>query len=78
MMRKITVICDRCHRRISGLYDPETETTGGFYRVGGNSSWGKYRNAGEKNICDKCMFNDRRYQAVYGTAAAKAIPIKQP
>lgn len=64
MQSKITVLCDRCKKRIDGCYDPETGTTGGFYRVGGETAkncWAKYRNSGEKVLCDKCMQSDKRY-----------------
>jgi hypothetical protein len=79
MQHKITVLCDRCHKRIEGIHDPETGMTGGFYRVGGDpkkNQWAQYRNGGENVLCDRCMHHDKRYQAVYGTAASKAVPIR--
>ncbi len=69
MNYKITVLCDRCTKKVDGIYDPDSETTGGFYRVGGNPSknyWAKYRNAGENVLCDKCMQTDKRYLADQG------------
>lgn len=69
MQHKITVLCDRCHKATDGIYDPDTGTTGGYYRVSGDikkNAWAKYRKAGETNICDKCMHSDRKYIAVYG------------
>lgn len=69
MQSKITVMCDRCHKAVHGIYDPDTGTTGAFYRVAGEAtknSWAKYRNAGEKVLCDRCMWNDKRYIKDYG------------
>lgn len=66
MQHKITVLCDRCHNRISGIHDPDSGMTGGFYRVGGNpakNAWAKYAKSGESTICDACMHSDKRYVA---------------
>ena len=70
MSNKVTVMCDRCTKTVEGIYDPNTKTTGGFYRVAGElkeNSWAKYRNWGEKILCDACMWADKRYKKDYGT-----------
>jgi hypothetical protein len=69
MQHNITVLCDRCHKKVHGIHDPEAGITGGFYRVGGaaqKNSWAKYRNSGEAVLCDKCMHSDIRYKADMG------------
>ena len=63
--------CDRCGEKFDGF---RTEgATAGFYDVTPTDSpagWDKFANAGEGIVCDRCMWNDPRYVAVYGTANA--------
>lgn len=56
--------CNRCHQLIDGFRSPtEGECTAGYYLAAG---WMKYCNPGEIIVCDRCMWSDQRYIAVYG------------
>lgn len=67
-MTNLIVECDRCHHKIEGQRDPQF--TAGFYDA---AAWSKYANIGESVICDRCMWNDARYQADYGTSSAASL-----
>lgn len=60
----VTVICDRCHKKVDG-YEIDSYGTGGFYRTDNPLGWGRFANPGEKIVCDLCMRADPRYQAEY-------------
>ena len=65
-MASVTVVCDRCGRTVEGWRESEPiGMTAGYYNV--ETSWTKYANPGEKNVCDQCMWEDPRYQADYHT-----------
>jgi len=54
MMRKITFLCDRCHKTIEGQYNPDTGETEGYYNV--KSDEFKELNLGsERLVCDHCI-----------------------
>ena len=68
LWENITVICDRCRKDVKGLiYRGEAtfKGTAGFYHVTDNN-WCKFANPGESIVCDECMFQDSRYQEIYG------------
>ena len=58
---QVTGTCDRCHEKFEGS---RTEAPAG---------WDKFAHPGEKTVCDRCMWTDPRYVAVYGTANALSI-----
>lgn len=61
----VKVYCDRCRKLVPG--DESKHFTCGFYRRAG---WAQFFNDREERVCDKCMFADPRYTAVYGKHAA--------
>jgi hypothetical protein len=63
MANEITVTCDRCKKKVEGIDDGIG--TAGFYHTE-RGYWSQFVNEGENIICDDCMFNDERYQKVYG------------
>lgn len=55
------VLCDRCHQAVEGFLPNAGGMSGGVY-VG----WNAQMNPGENVVCDKCMWADPRYIALYG------------
>lgn len=55
--------CDRCHEAFEGFEDEGG--TGGFYYVN-KGVWASFANPFETVVCDKCMWDDPRYIAVFG------------
>jgi hypothetical protein len=62
-MTDVNIVCDRCKQEIHGMREPGM--TASFYDVTG-LPWSKFADSGEQVICDRCMWNDARYQADYG------------
>lgn len=59
--------CGRCKMDISVLMQASDGVmTIGYYDVRADSWWAQFANAGEKYLCDACMWKDPRYIAVYG------------
>ena len=65
MIVRIHIVCDRCKQEVKDAMKSCDGTTAGYYEVG-KGQWWKFANAGEKYVCDACMFKDSRYIAVYG------------
>jgi hypothetical protein len=68
-----TITCDRCKSTVDGILDDSFKSiimTAGYYVVS-TGYWKGYGNAGEVNICDKCMFADPRYIKRYGDLRIK-------
>lgn len=71
-MSNITVMCDRCHKTIEGLYSEPDDSnhlgyTAGYYSIKEDGKgWGKYTDPDERIVCDQCMWADPRYIADYG------------
>jgi hypothetical protein len=75
----VLVTCDRCQQVVTGVRAEGGEEvkhtgqsprmtnswTGGYYETG-EGYWARFADAGEKIICDACMFRDPRYIAAYG------------
>lgn len=55
------VWCDRCHKAVEGFLADAGGMSAGVY-VG----WKEMMQPGEHVICDRCMWTDSRYVAVYG------------
>lgn len=55
------VLCDRCHQAVEGWLPDATGMSAGVY-VG----WPDQMNPGEYVVCDRCMWADPRYIAIYG------------
>jgi hypothetical protein len=70
MYEKITAPCDRCHEPIDG-FRTERETAG--YYDTSSEYWQQFANEGEEKVCDRCMWTDPRYVAVYGETNALSI-----
>jgi hypothetical protein len=64
--REVTVICDRCGRRVRGLRFLDPPGTSGFYDTGAGSGWARFADPGENLLCDSCMWLDPRYASQYG------------
>jgi hypothetical protein len=56
--------CDRCQNEVEVF--SEDGFSIGYYETGLGSNWKRFANAGEQLVCDKCMWKDERYIAVYG------------
>ncbi len=55
--------CDRCEQLVEGF---ENEGgTGGFYYVD-KGSWAQFARPYEVVLCDRCMWDDPKYIALYG------------
>lgn len=68
-MDKVTIVCDRCGKKVEGLIEPGVATSG-FYRVDMDGGWSKYKHSqDEKVICDDCMFASPLYWQDYPQAA---------
>ena len=65
MIVRIYIVCDRCKQEVRDAVKDCNGTTGGYYEVE-SGQWRKFANAGEKYVCDACMFQDERYTKVYG------------
>ena len=65
MIINLYIVCDRCSQIVPDAAKSCDGTTCGYYEVAGGT-WHRFSNAGEKYLCDACMFSDPRYQAVYG------------
>ena len=65
-MENVTVICDRCKKKVHGIESPGT--TGGFYR---RAAWFMYMEDGENIICDECMFANPEYTKIHGKHEAR-------
>lgn len=64
--------CDRCGEKFDGSRGEDF--TAGFYDVSPTDSpagWDKFANPGERVVCDRCMWADPRYVAVYGAANSR-------
>jgi len=71
---KVEGPCDRCRQKFEGF---RTDTyTAGFYDTSPTDSpmgWDKFADPDERIVCDRCMWTDTRYVAVYGTANALSL-----
>jgi len=63
-MKNITVPCDRCGKLVEGCISIDNTCTGGYYDVTGGA-WKKFQRWDEEYVCDKCMWNDPKYVAMY-------------
>jgi hypothetical protein len=70
MRESITSPCDRCGKRIDGIRDEGM--TAGYYDVTGGH-FSRFARAGERVVCDRCMWTDPRYMEIYGTANALSL-----
>jgi len=59
--------CDRCHAEIKNYEHWSLGPTAGYYHVGNVSYWSRFAIADEQQICDQCMWEDPKYQMIYGT-----------
>lgn len=55
-------VCSRCGAKLPH-FEPAAEMTAGYYVA---AAWCKFTNPGETYVCDRCMWSDQRYIAVYG------------
>lgn len=65
MSHEVIITCDRCNQRVVGLVIETSEgnLTGGFYDMTG---WKEFaRNDDEKNVCDRCMWQDPEFIKLY-------------
>jgi hypothetical protein len=62
-MKNITVQCDRCGKLVEGCLSIDG-MSGGFYDVT-SGYWQKFQRWDEQTICDKCMWDDPKYVAMY-------------
>lgn len=73
-MTTVLVYCDRCHKQVRDAYRSH-DTTAGFYDVvpglHGKNHWSRFAREGERNICDACMWADRKYIEAYGHQAVR-------
>lgn len=65
MWIRLHIVCDRCKQVVPDAARECGGTTCGYYDVE-RGQWKKYADPGEKYLCDACMHQDSRYQAVYG------------
>lgn len=78
MNTHVEIICDRCEKTIHGVVieDPRfPKVTGGFYDVTEGSSWHEFaRSSLEWSVCDRCMWEDPKFQEKY-PGPNKKIPL---
>jgi hypothetical protein len=63
-MKEITIPCDRCGKLINGCISIDGTITSGYYDVS-DGPWNQFALWDEYNICDTCMWADKKYQAMY-------------
>lgn len=62
--KQLEVTCDRCGQPV---LDATTISlgTGNYYSVAPGSYWAEFSRTGERDVCDKCMWADPKYQEMY-------------